>query len=107
MELLADEHVRRSLTNALKQQGLTVRRVARLERTGAPDQAVFDYATAHGYVVLTNDTDFERLVADHDHPGVIVITTQYATVQEVAREIIRLTDQLTADELRSGTFYVP
>jgi hypothetical protein len=47
------------------------------------------------------------LAADTDHPGVIFITTQYATTQDIAREIVRLTDQLTAAEFRNSTFYVP
>lgn len=107
MDLLADEHVKTSLRRSLEQQGLTVHGIEQLELKGATDTALFSYAVDHDSVLLTNDADFLSLAADRDHPGIIFITSQYATVQEVVREIVRLTDQLTPVEFRNSTFYVP
>jgi Domain of unknown function (DUF5615) len=55
--LLVDEHVPKSLVQALLQRGWTVVRVVDIARLGqgADDEQVFDYALKYGYVVLSSD----------------------------------------------------
>jgi hypothetical protein len=56
--LLVDEHVPRSLVQALRQHGWTVVRVVDLKPElgpGADDGQVYSYASRHGYVVLSSD----------------------------------------------------
>jgi len=107
MELLADEHVKQRLRASLETQGIPVHDVEDNDLKGATDAELFEYARGHDLVILTNDDDFEELAADHEHPGVIFITSQYAGSQAVAREIVRLTDQLGPADVHNGTFYVP
>lgn len=54
--LLVDEHVPRSLVQALHRRGWTVVRVVDLETElgqGSDDEQVFTYALQRGYVVLS------------------------------------------------------
>ncbi len=56
--LLVDEHVPKSLVQALQQRGWVVVRVVDLKPDlgpGADDELVFSYASRHGYIVLSSD----------------------------------------------------
>jgi len=56
--LLTDEHVPRSLVQALQRRGWTVVRVVDLETElgqGSDDEQVFSYAIERGYAVLSSD----------------------------------------------------
>lgn len=56
--LLADEHVPRSLVQALQRRGWTVVRVVDLKTDlgqGSDDEQVFTHAVQQGYVVLSSD----------------------------------------------------
>jgi predicted nuclease of predicted toxin-antitoxin system len=56
--LLLDEHIPRSLAEALLRRGWTVVRVVDLKTElgqGADDEQVFTYAREHGCVVLSSD----------------------------------------------------
>ena len=56
--LLLDEHVPRSLAQALRSRGWTVLRVVDLKTElglGADDEQIFTFASEHGYVVLSSD----------------------------------------------------
>jgi hypothetical protein len=56
--VLVDEHIPRSLVQALRQRGWTLVRVVDLKPDlgpGADDEQVFSYASRHGYVVLSSD----------------------------------------------------
>ena len=72
--LLLDEHVPRSLEQALHQRGWAVVRVVDLKAKlgpGADDEQVFTYASKHGYVVLSSDERAlwrPRLHSEHGDP---------------------------------------
>jgi len=72
--LLLDEHVPRSLEQALRQRGWSVVRVVDLKAElgpGADDDQVFTYASEHGYVVLSSDERAlwrPRLHREHGDP---------------------------------------
>ena len=56
--VLVDEHVPRSLVQALQRRGWTVVRVVDLKADlgqGSDDEEVFTHALEHGYVVLSSD----------------------------------------------------
>jgi hypothetical protein len=72
--LLLDEHVPRSLEQALRERGWAVVRVVDLKAElgpGADDEQVFTYASKHGYVVLSSDERAlwrPRLHSEHGDP---------------------------------------
>lgn len=72
--LLLDEHVSRSLAQALRQLGWAVARVVDLKvelGPGAEDEQVFTYASKQGYVVLSSDERAlwrPRLHSEHGDP---------------------------------------
>ena len=56
--LLVDEHIPRSLVQALRRRGWIVARVVDLEvelGEGSEDERIFAYASQQGYVVLSSD----------------------------------------------------
>ena len=72
--LLLDEHIPRSLAQALRQRGWAVVRVVDLKAElgpGSDDEKVFTYASKQGYVVVSSDESAlwrPRLHSEHGDP---------------------------------------
>lgn len=101
--LLVDEHVPRSLVQALQRRGWMVARVVDLAELGqgSDDDQVFTYALERGYVVLSSD---ERALwrpkryreQGHPFPGMLcwpqrhrnrmTIGEAVETIEQIARE---------------------
>ena len=84
MKLLLDENLSRRIVPALQDAfpGSTQVILVGLERVD--DRAVWEYARAHGYVIVTKDDDFVRLQSLlGDPPKVILLRLGNCTTQQV------------------------
>lgn len=61
MKLLLDQNLSHRLVKSLVKTYPESNQVALLEMGGADDQAIWDYAKAHDYVIVTKDADFYEL----------------------------------------------
>jgi predicted nuclease of predicted toxin-antitoxin system len=71
---------------------------------GSPDADVLEFATDHGYVVLTNDTDF---VDRNGHSGVFFYEDQQTSNRELLQAIRTVEDLLTDENIRNRTIFLP
>ncbi|KXA98177.1 hypothetical protein AKJ37_00895 [candidate division MSBL1 archaeon SCGC-AAA259I09] len=107
VEIQADEHIKKSLQNAMRNMGIPVHNIEKEGLKGVSDADLLDFVVKKERILLTNDQDFESLAEERKHYGIIFITTQYATVSEIAGEILRLWDQLSPNDFYNSKFYVP
>ena len=61
MRLLFDQNLARRLVSKLAIEYPDSEHVADLNLDTATDRAIWDYAGAHGYVIVSKDTDFRQL----------------------------------------------
>jgi hypothetical protein len=109
-DLYLDEDVDVVTANLLRHRGVnvvTARDEAMLRRS---DVDQLHHAAAHGRCLVThNRNDFVELytqfvVEGREHAGIIIARRR--PVYEVARHIAVLLENLTADEIANGLFYV-
>ena len=74
LALLADEHVPRVFTNALRSTGFDVKTAQERYGQETVDSSIFEACDVEGRVVITNDRDFVRLADERDHAGVVLYT---------------------------------
>jgi predicted nuclease of predicted toxin-antitoxin system len=63
MHILIDMNLTERWVQYLHDAGHGVVHWASIGRVSASDQEIFDYARLNGYVLLTNDLDFPRILA--------------------------------------------
>lgn len=79
-------------------------------RKGASDADQLEYANEQGFVILTHDrTDFEELAAEYfatgkKHCGIIILADN--SPQEIARRILSILNDFTADEMKNQIIYI-
>lgn len=75
MRFLVDENLSPRLCLYLTASGDEARHAHQAAGAGASDQAILDYATSHGAVIITADTDFGGLLAraKTSMPSVILV----------------------------------
>ena len=90
MRLLFDENLSARLVAALGDAYPDSTHLAGVGLLGAPDGAVWDFAAAGGYVLVTKDEDFQRLsVVRGPPPKVIWVRLGNCATADVAR-LLRL-----------------
>ena len=72
MKLLLDENLSRRLLPFLKHDYPGSTQVALVGLESATDQAVWEYAKANGYVIVTRDADFEELTLVWGQPPQVI-----------------------------------
>lgn len=66
MKLLVDAQLPQALAEWLRDQGLSADHLAELGLLSASDGEIWDLALSKGYVIVTKDRDFVRMVAAQD-----------------------------------------
>ena len=96
MKLLLDENLSPRLVGSLSDLYPESQHVHSLELGGADDSALWDYAKAHGFAIVSKDSDFaERCVLEGEPPKVIWIRLGNCSTSEIeaqlrsAREVVR------------------
>lgn len=105
MKLLADENLPPRLVHDLADLFPNSAHVGPAGLSGTPDDVVWEYAKAHGYVFLTKDKDFANLsIVRGAPPKVILLQTGNCSTGSVIRIIrnnaIRLSE-FEKDDKRS------
>lgn len=100
----ADEHIKKAISDAVKKQGVDIHTVEDEKIKGEEDKDVLQLARDKNRVILTNDSDFLDV---EEHPGILYITSQYASIGNIVREVVRHVDQYEADEFCNAVFYIP
>src|SRR6202020_931637 len=84
MKLLLDENLSSRLVKALSDLYPNTEHVGNLGLSGAEDGAVWDYAKAHGFAIVSKDSDFaERSVLESDPPKIIWIRLGNCSTNEI------------------------
>lgn len=104
MKVLCDEHVPPAVVNALRSEGVDTATVADALEPGTADADLLAYCVDHGYVLLTNDSDF---VGRSGHRGVLYYDDQGAGPRDLVRAVRTIADLLEYDHLADRTFFVP
>jgi len=79
-------------------------------QSGKSDPEQLAYATLQGRTILThNRRDFEALVrccaaTGQDHPGMILAVRR--SPHDIARRLLRILNQVTADEMQNQVRYI-
>lgn len=102
MRFLADQDVYQVTVDLLRSLEHDVQRASDVGLARATDEEMLSYALAEDRILVTRDKDFGALVFVHvtEHSGVILLRLTPQTMSETHRELIRLLDAHTVDELR-------
>jgi len=90
MKLLLDENLSSRLVKALSDLYPNTEHVGNLGLSAAEDGAVWDYAKANGFAIVSKDSDFaERSVLESDPPKIIWIRLGNCSSNELL-ELLRM-----------------
>ena len=76
----------------------------------ASDKSIHDYALAHGYTIVTKDSDFNRLSRTLGlHPKLIVITLGNCSTRQIHELVIHNTQEIRHfhDDTSRSTLHLP
>jgi hypothetical protein len=107
----ADHHVVFAIVQALRSRGMDVVTAADCGQERADDAVLLTYALANQRVMITNDTDFLALAAEHARRSEVFAPVffwpqQKRGIGEVMRKIIREATVHTYDEACSRVFFL-
>lgn len=113
IHLYLDEDVIEDLAPALRWRGYITQSTVEAKRTGLSDELQLEYATARRMAILTyNGRDYLELAelwanSGHEHAG-IIISQQFRREHfgDLLRQVLRLLDSLSADELYNQVVYL-
>jgi len=105
MKLLLDQGLPWSTAQRLRESGIDAIHVSELGMSAAPDEALIEFARAHGYSIVTLDADFHALLATAAaaRPSVIRLRRQRLQAPEAARLVGIVLERLTP-ALEAGCF---
>lgn len=110
IELYLDEDVSVLVADLLRGRGYSAQTTREAGQLGKSDNAQLDYAVQHGRALLThNRADFEAFAGEYaatgrSHNGIIL--AQHNPPYELVRRLMRLLNQVTADEMRNQMRYI-
>lgn len=103
MILLADHDVWAATLELLTSEEHDITTASDLDLARAPDRVLLEEATARNRLLLTRDRDFGRLVFAEGRPaGVLYLRITPSTQEIVHKELLRVLDNHSHDELRSA-----
>ncbi len=95
MKLLLDENISRRIVVALSEKFPNSSHVELVGLAGSTDSEICEYASKHGFVVVTKDEDFDRLVSMRGfNPKLVKLSLGNTTNDQVANAILRAADQI-------------
>ena len=108
--LFLDEDVDILVARLLRARAFGVLTTVEAGRRGRDDEAQLAFAAASGYAIVThNRADYENiarmyLAENRRHAGIIVAVRN--PPHEIVRRLLRILDQLTADEMHDQLLYL-
>jgi hypothetical protein len=110
IRLYLDEDVDVLVARLVRARGFEAVTTAEAGNLGHTDVGQLEHAGAHGLAMLThNRVDFENLArewlaAGRSHAGIIIAVRRPA--YEIARRLLTILNQVTADEMRDQIRYI-
>lgn len=107
----ADHHVVLAIVQALRARGMDVVTAAELGQDASADSTLLAQALADERVMLTNDTDFLVLAAEHAQRGdafapIFFWPQQQRGIGEIMRKVIREATIHSYEQACSRVFYL-
>lgn len=97
MPILVDENMPMSVTSHLCELGIEARHTSSLGLNGATDPELLAYATEHGWVIVTQDSDFHETIAREGWHHPTVIRVRDVPLKKIADAIVRVWAEYEAD----------
>ena len=110
IEIYLDENVHVLIARIIQSHGFKAVTTQDVGRKGASDSEQLEYANRQGCTILTHDrVDFEELAAEYfatgkNHCGIVILADN--SPQEIARRMISILNDFTADELINQIIYI-
>jgi predicted nuclease of predicted toxin-antitoxin system len=103
MRLLIDMNLTPRWVQALTEAGHQAIHWSDIGPTNAPDRQIFEYASNHGFVIITNDMDFPQILAytASSKPSIILIRGEPMTPEARSGALVSAIKQC-ADDLERG-----
>ena len=103
MRFLIDENMARSCSGVMREMGYEAFHVSEIGLTATADEDITGYAIAHGYIIITFDLDFSRIVALSSEPFPSVITFRTGEISlETFTDLISKNLPSLKDSLKEG-----
>lgn len=102
-----DEHIPYAVVRGLKAKGIEAVSIHEENISSISDAHLLDYCTQKGRIILTNDSDFLKLAKTKSHSGIVYLLSQYTTVGDIIRAIVRLIDTYSTEDFSDAIFYIP
>jgi len=103
MKVLIDMNLSPSWARVLKEAGIEAVHWSEIGLATTPDPAIMAYATANGFVILTNDVDFgiALAIADKEKPSVAQIRGEDLRPVSIGNHVVLALRQMRV-ELEAG-----
>ena len=103
MKILIDMNLSPSWVRVLNEAGIEATHWSQVGHATTPDPAIMAYATANGFVILTNDLDFgiALAIADREKPSVAQIRREDLRSASIGNQVVQTLRQMQA-ELEAG-----
>ena len=103
MKVLIDMNLSPSWARVLKEAGIEAVHWSEIGLATTPDPAIMAYATANGFVILTNDLDFgiALAIADKEKPSVAQIRGEDLRPVSIGNHVVLALRQMRV-ELEAG-----
>lgn len=106
VRFLADEHVKRAFTTALRANGYDVATVNEDFDPGRSDAEHVERARESDRVIISNDSDFVVLHREYNHGGIVLYNDQTVAVPEFVQAIKRTERFVPESDLRGSLFWL-
>jgi predicted nuclease of predicted toxin-antitoxin system len=98
VKLLLDENLSRRLVAALEAKFPGTTHIEFVGLLGATDVAICEFASLHGFVVVTKDEDFDRLVALRQFtPKLIRLVLGNASNEQISQALLGLAERIVVE----------
>lgn len=105
-----DEDVSVLVAKLLQSRGFSVTTTLDAHQIGSTDAEQLAFATSQHHAILThNRADFEKLAAEHfaaNHPHSGIIIAVRRSPYELARRLLTLLNEVSADEMENQVRYI-
>ena len=93
--LLLEQGLPRGAAVALRMRGFVAEHVGELSMAASPDEAILQYASDHGFTIVTLDADFHTLLAatGSRQPSVIRLRAEGMKAEEAAQVILAVVER--------------
>lgn len=103
MKFLLNENIPPSLSNRLKSFGYDSIHIYDCGLTGQSDEVVIQFAFLHGYIILTHDLDYSRIISLSGNAGPSVITFRQKVISaDIIIDSLTKVIPKISDILKSG-----